>query len=113
MKNQFLTTVFIAMALLQFACPKATAQTRATYTSTDGFWVLVTNEHVKNETTVQYYNNDKQLIYEEQVHEQKMNLNRLKTWRCLKKGLDSALMAWNQQKQGQYNKNWVAVIFRH
>ncbi|WP_345955957.1 hypothetical protein [Mucilaginibacter sp. PAMB04168] len=70
---------------------------------------MVGNKNVKKVTTVQFYSIENQLIYQEEVRNQKINVNRLKTLRCLKKGLDPALIAWNLEKQAIYNKNWMAV----
>ncbi|WP_069659146.1 hypothetical protein [Arcticibacter eurypsychrophilus] len=107
MKNLFITTGIVIITLL-FAST-GSAQSRTACIPKTGYWVLVSNIHVKKATTVQFYTDAHQLIYEEQVKDQKLNLNRLKTLRCLRKGLDSALIAWNQQKKAVYNKNCIAA----
>jgi len=112
MKNQFLTSVIVVVAFLQLAVPDAKSQSRAACVPNNGYWILVSNLRVKKVTTVQFYTNEHQLIYEEVVRNQKMDMKRLKTLRCLKRGLDSALIAWNSQKQALYNKDWVAVNMR-
>jgi hypothetical protein len=113
MKNQIFTTLIIAMALIQFSTSKGNAQSRAACTPVNGYWVLVSNINIKKETTVQFYNNAHQLVYEEVVKGQKMDLSRLKTLRCLKRGLDSALIAYNRQNKALYNKDWVAMNLKH
>ena len=106
MKNHFITASMILMTLL-FAST-GYAQSRTACIPKTGYWVLVSNVKEKKMTTVQFYTDAHQLIYEDRVTDQKLNLNRLKTLRCLRKGLDSALIAWNQQKKAQYDKNWIA-----
>lgn len=107
MKNHFITTCMVILALL-FAST-GNAQSRSACIPKTGYWVLISNINVKKATTVQFYTDANQLIYEEFVKDKKLNLNRLKTLRCLRKGLDSALIAWNQQKKAQYDKNWIAA----
>jgi len=108
MKNQLLAAFSIAV-LLNVSALKTKAQSRAACVPKNGYWVLISNKNVKNITTVQFYNTANQIIYEEEVRNQKMNINRLNTLRSLKRGLDSALVAWNLQKQALYNKNWIAA----
>jgi hypothetical protein len=113
MKNQILTTIIVFVALFQFSTFKANGQFKKSYIPDNGYWVLVSNIHVKKVTTVQFYNLEHQLIYEEVIKDQKMDLKRVKTLRCLKKGLETALLAWNQQKKAIYNKDWVAMNFKN
>jgi hypothetical protein len=109
MKNQFSTVIIVVLALVQLSVSKATGQSRAACVPVNGYWVLVSNVHVKNKTTVQFYNNENLLMYEEVVQGQKMDISKLKTLRSLKKGLDYAFIAYNQQKKALFDKNWVAV----
>lgn len=113
MKSKFLFITICVVAIFQLSLSAAKAQTRTACIPKDGYWVLVSNLNIKKVTTVQFYTNEHQLIYEEVVRNHKMDLKRLKTLRCLKRGLDSALVAWNNQKQALYNKDWVAVNLRH
>ena len=113
MKSKFLKVAIAFVASVQLSISDVKAQSRAACVPKDGYWILVSNLHVKKVTTVQFYTNENQLIYEEVVRDQKMDLKRLKTLRCLKKGLDAALVAWNFQKQALYNKDWVAANLRH
>jgi hypothetical protein len=109
MKNQFLKIVLAVVAFIVFTVVEAKSQSRGECIPENGYWVLVSNLKVKNVTTVRFYTNEHHLIYEETVRNHKMDLKRLKTLRCLKRGLDSALIAWNQMKQPLFTKDWVAV----
>ena len=111
MKKTYFILIIATIGMLQLSSVSASAQSRSACVPKNGYWVLVSNVNVKNVTTVQFYNEENQLMYEEIVRGQKMNINRLKTLRCLKKGLDTVLVAWNQQKKALYNKDWVAMNF--
>jgi hypothetical protein len=113
MKNQIIAIVFAVIAYSQLAVEKTHAQSRGECVPKNGYWVLVSNLNVKKVTTVQFYTNEHELIYEEVVRNHKLDLKRLKTLRCLKRGLDSALVAWNQEKSPLYTKDWVAVNMKH
>jgi len=109
MKNKVLKIVLAVVAFIVFTVVETKAQSRGECIPENGYWVLVSNLKVKKVTTVRFYTNEHQLIYEEVVRNHKMDLKRLKTLRCLKRGLDSALIAWNRQKQPLFTKDWVAV----
>jgi len=110
MKKTYFILLIATFGLLSLSL-SADAQSRSACVPKNGYWVLVSNVNVKNVTTVQFYNEENQLMYEEVVRDHKVNINRLKTLRCLKKGLDTVLVAWNQQKKALYNKDWVAMNF--
>jgi len=74
-----------------------------------GFYVLISNKDSVNATTVQFYNDEEQLIYEEKVHGKKLNLSRKKVRLSLNSCLSKALLAWNYKKEVLLDKNWVAV----
>lgn len=108
MKNLLISAAIIIISSLLLPLSGAVAQNRSSYFSDKGYWVLVSNRNIKKETTVLFYNNADELIYQEQVQGRKLDLKKLKTIRCLKKGLDSALLAWNEANSTSYNKSWVA-----
>jgi len=110
MKKTYFILLIATFGLLSLSL-SADAQSRSACVPKNGYWVLVSNVNVKNVTTVQFYNEENQLMYEEVVRDHKVNINSLKTLRCLKKGLDTVLVAWNQQKKALYNKDWVAMNF--
>jgi hypothetical protein len=113
MKTTFLASILMVVFLTLLHQLEVHAQSRAECVPKSGYWVLIGNVKIKKTATVQFFTDEHQLIYEEVVRNHKMDLRRLKTVRCLKRGLDSALTAWNQQKQPIFNKGWVAVNLRH
>jgi hypothetical protein len=48
--------------------------------------------------------------YEEKVAHVSFNLNKVKTLRWLKQGLDKAMLAYEENKEPLKNKSWVAAI---
>ncbi|MEN0055258.1 MAG: hypothetical protein AAGC65_16405 [Mucilaginibacter sp.] len=77
-----------------------------------GFYVLINNKDSMSVTTVQFYNDEQQLIYEERLQGKKLNLDRKKVRRLLNSCLSKALLAWNYKKEVLLNKNWVATMVR-
>lgn len=75
-----------------------------------GFYVLINNKDSMKVTTVQFYNDEQQLIYEERLQGKKLNLDRKKVRRSLNSCLSKALLAWNYKKEVLLNKNWVAAM---
>lgn len=88
------------------------AQKTASYIPQNGFWVIVSNINTKKEAVVQYYNDDKVMIYEEKIIGRNLNLRRKKTLRSLKRVLDQALAAFKIDKHKIVDKNWVATALR-
>jgi hypothetical protein len=57
-----------------------------------GFWQLVNEKGQHRTTVVQFYTDDRELMYQEQVKGVKFNLKKARTFRWLKEGLDKALL---------------------
>jgi hypothetical protein len=98
----FLFILFISVSAVH-------AQSRPNDLPEKGFYVLINNKDSVNATTVQFYNDEQQLIYEEKVSGKKLNLDRKKVRRSLNSCLSKALLAWNYKKEVQLDKNWVAA----
>ncbi|MFT3823946.1 MAG: hypothetical protein QM731_08495 [Chitinophagaceae bacterium] len=109
-KKKFFAGILLTGLLLLSAQGKT--QKIPPYIPDNGFWVIVTNIKVKKEATVQYYNDDKELIYEEKIVGRRLNLKRKKTLLCLKKVLDHALSAFHEEKHKIVDKNWVAASLK-
>ena len=72
-KTMFIIILFITA--MQFLSLEANCQGQKRfkkYIPAEGFWILVSNKHVKHATTVQFYNDDKTLIYEEKIMNEKI-----------------------------------------
>jgi hypothetical protein len=102
----FLLVFFISVS-------ETRAQSRQRYLPDSGFYVLINNKNNMNETTVQFYNDDRQLIYQEIIYKKKLNLSRKKVLRCLNQCLTKAMLAWNYKKEALQNKYWLAGILNN
>lgn len=111
MKNKkLLAGILLTGCLLLSAQGKA--QKIPAYIPQNGFWMVVSNIKVKKEAIVQYYNEEKELIYEEKIVGRRLNLKRKKTLICLKKVLDQALIAFNEEKHKIVDKHWTAIALK-
>jgi hypothetical protein len=102
----FLLVFFITIS-------KTHAQSRQPYLPDSGFYVLINNKNNMNETKLQFYNDDQQLIYQEIIYNKKLNLRRKKVLRCLNLCLTKAMLAWNDKKEVLQNKGWLADILNN
>src|SRR3982751_1091980 len=76
MKRILLITVLTSvMAILSISC---FAQNKLSWVPEKGHWMLVSNIHNKKTITVQFYNEDNALIYEETLNNVRLNPNRKK-----------------------------------
>ena len=78
-----------------------------------GFWQLVNEKHQKRVTTVQFYTEDKELMYQEKVKGVRFNMKKTRTSRWLKEGLDKARVVWAPHRKAIFNQEWMADIVRH
>lgn len=83
-----------SVLLLSTICLEAVAQKKNDYVPEKGFWQLISNKHDKKTVTVQFYNEDKVLMYEETLHA-RLNVNRKKTRRELCEALSEAYKSWS------------------
>lgn len=60
----------------------------------EGYWVVESNIKDKRNHTIYFYNDQKQLIGRRELTGVKLNLNRAKTKKMLKKYLEASLQAW-------------------
>ena len=92
MKRILLITVLTSvMAILSISC---FAQNKLSWVPEKGHWMLVSNIHNKKTITVQFYNEDNALIYEETLNNVRLNPNRKKVRRQLCLALDEAYNKW-------------------
>lgn len=110
MNKRFVLRIIVQVACLMLFVFAANAQNDKSAGSQKGFWVVVTNVHVKKEAIIQFYNDEKRLIYEEKITGKKLKLNKIKTIRCLEEGLDKAINAFNNDKAVLKDKGWIAML---
>jgi len=108
MKRSFKAIVLVTIALF-FVQMVVIAQSKKSTIPDKGYWVIVTNIHVKKKATIQFYTDQNELIGEEVVVI-KLNPDRRKTRYRLKAGLEKALLAWNEKQDAQTNKHSTVAL---
>lgn len=76
-----------------------------------GYWVTESNPGLKTATTVRFYTEEHQLIYEETIDKVRLNIDRKKVVKRLNKALRLAMNDWAQKKQHN-EPRYVAALFR-
>jgi len=110
MKRIIVFTVIVLVTACMLPSITTNAQEKGGHDNQNGFWVVVTNKHVKREATIQFYNDKKQLVYEEKITGRKLKLGKKKTIHCLEEGLNKALAAYNNDKTVLKNGTWIAAL---
>ncbi|AXY76805.1 hypothetical protein D3H65_23650 [Paraflavitalea soli] len=77
------------------------------WVSEKGYWVVESNVHVPKQYTVRFYNNDQVMVYKEEVQGVVLKLQRRRVKMNLKKVLETAVLAWEKQRQTKENEGWV------
>lgn len=89
----------------------AQAPSKAGAIPENGFWEVITNEAASGLATVKFYDLSSHLIYEEHLAGVRLDLTRRKTCRRLNQSLQSALVAWEENKQLLKDQGFVAAQF--
>jgi hypothetical protein len=110
MKSLDILSMTIAIGL-GLTGASAQAPSRAGTIPENGFWVVVTNEKTPDMATVQFYDLSKHLIYEEHLTGVRFDLSKRITRKRLNQSLQSALIAWDENKQMLEDKGFVAARF--
>jgi hypothetical protein len=82
------------------------------WVSDKGYWVVESNIHSPLNHTIWLYTNDEVLIYKETLSGVKLNPEKRAVKMKLKKVLETAVLAWEQNKVKQEDKHYVAAILK-
>jgi hypothetical protein len=108
---------WIAIALLGMLSITAAAQEErskpAPWVSDKGYWVVESNINSPLNHTVWFYNNTGDMIYKESLTGVRLNPDKRKVKMKLKKVLETAVIAWQQHRVPDENKNYVAAVLKH
>lgn len=96
--------ITLAVIILSLLCIAVQAQEEPAtvpastpkWVSDKGFWVVESNVNNRDESTIYFYNNNKVQVYKEIVNGKPLNLKKRKTLMSLKKVLETAVIAWEQ-----------------
>ena len=73
-----------------------------------GFWVIQSNVHTPKIATIYFYNNERELVYKEDVKGRRINIERLKARKHLEAVLYNAVIAF--KKDGVVKENQQMVV---
>ncbi|HEY6504239.1 MAG TPA: hypothetical protein VIZ28_09720 [Chitinophagaceae bacterium] len=82
------------------------------WVSDNGYWVVESNINTPLDHIIRFYNNDNVLVYKETVNGVKLNTAKRKVKMKLKKVLDASVLAWEQKRVPEENKEYVAAILK-
>lgn len=102
----------LALLALLFSTTSLATQAQVPQTSfvpREGFWVTESAPGSR-QCIVRFYNNHKQLIYEETVA-RRLNIARLPVKRQLNAALEQAMFVWNATQKVPTDRQWVAIQF--
>ena len=78
----------------------------------EGFWVIESNVKTPRKNFIRFYNHLNELIYEEEVLNKKININRAKVRKALTKVLQTLLNPVNVEVEIQ-NKRVLQALNKH
>ena len=103
-------TLLLAGAAALLLTLNVNAQARRPDLPQAGFWVVETAPKAKTGSLVKFYNDDKQLIYEERLGGKCLDVRKEKTVAFLNHALDKVMINWLVTKQVKTNETWVAEL---
>ena len=83
------------------------------WVSEKGFWQIETNIHTPNKNIVYFYNNDRTLIYKENLDGVVLNLEKKRVKMRLKRALETAILAWNTDHLYRNDQQWISMFFKN
>jgi hypothetical protein len=105
-------TFFLLAATRSTAQEAAAEPANAIIMPDDGYWQVITDNGWPQTTTVQFYDLERHLIYEEKLVGVELDLQSRKTLRKLNRILQAALVAWRENGQLMKEKGIVAMRFK-
>ncbi len=72
-----------------------------------GFWVIQGNLHSPKNSTIYFYNNERELVYKEEVYN-RINPDKLKTRKRLESVLNQSVIAWQKERVLKENQQLVS-----
>lgn len=109
--------ILAAVGMILLSTVAASAQQRpakrAGVVPENGYWVVVSNEATPRVATIKFYDLENHPIYEELITGVRIDVSKKKICRRLNQSLQSALVAWQENKEVLKNKGLVAAQFGH
>lgn len=93
-----ITAIALSLICISVQAQETPVSSKPGWASDKGFWVVEGNINNPKESVIYFYNNNKVQVYKEIVSGEKLKLNKRKTLMSLKKILETAVYAWEQNK---------------
>ena len=112
LKNYFLAVVFICVSGAASAQEETVSGRTPRFVSEKGYWVIKSNVKQPNEAVVYFYNLHHELVYEEEVKNARLNINRRRVKIRLKKALEQAIEVHERDGSTSKDDKILASVFR-
>ena len=80
--------------------------------SDKGFWQVETNIRTPYKSIIYFYNNEKRMIYKENVEGVILDLSKKRVKIRLRKALESAVLTWNKNHVTQRDGQLISMLFK-
>jgi hypothetical protein len=112
LKNYVLAAFIVCASGVASAQEQAVNQRTPRFISEKGYWVIKSNVKQPREAVVYFYNLQHELVYEEEVKNARLNINRSRVKMRLKNALEQAITAHEQGGLHLKDEKIIASLFR-
>ena len=112
LKNSLLAALFICGSITASAQEETAPVKTPRFVSEKGYWVIKSNVKQPKEAVVFFYNLQHELVYEEELKNVNLNINRTKVKMRLKRALEQAIATHERGELAAKDDKIVAAIFR-
>ena len=112
LKNFLHAAFLICCSVTAFAQEETVQPSTPRFVSEKGYWVIKSNVKQPNEAVVFFYNLQHELVYEEELKNVTLNINRTKVKMRLKRALEQAIATYERGELAIKDEKIIASIFR-
>ncbi|QNA44171.1 hypothetical protein [Lacibacter sediminis] len=112
LKNYIPAVLFICVSTATSAQEVTVSSRTPRFVSEKGYWVIRSNVKQPKEAVVYFYNLQHELVYEEEVKNARLNINRIKVKMRLKKALEQAIAVHEREGTTSKDDKILASVFR-
>ena len=111
--KNFLVAAFLICCSVTASAQEETVTIKTPrFVSEKGYWVIKSNVKQPKEAVVYFYNLQHDLVYEEELKNVNLNINRTKVKMRLKRALEQAIATHERGELAAKDEKIVAAIFR-
>ena len=114
-QSTFILSCFLVIGMVSYSQEKSKLiYIRAVpeWVPAKGYWVVESNKKTPKQSIIYFYNDESILVYKEKVEGVRLKANKEKVKFHLKKVLETALTAWEQQQKPTEDDGWVVAELR-